>query len=570
MKKYSLLIWFILVLALFNSCRLIGININRKTAIRGDVYPTFSREDSLQGGLNNLRTCYDVQHYALSISINPDKKYICGYVDIDFDVVRPTQKIQIDLYDNMQLDSILYKNEQLLFKREFDAVYISFPDTIIQNSEQSIRCYYQGKPKKAPKPPWKGGFVWKKSKDGKPWIGVACELAGASLWWPCKDHISDEPDEGAIIDITVPKGLQVISNGVLTKQYDDEQTSRFVWETNYPINNYNITLYVGAFEHFSTEYSGTNEDFTIDYYVLPEHKEEAEKIFTQTPQVIQFYEKVFGPYPWSEEGFKLVGSPYAGMEHQTAIAYGTNFKRYTHHLGFDYLIVHEAAHEWWGNAVSAQDYADIFLHEGFATYAEVLYVEHIYGKQAARNYLGFYGMLVKNKNPVVGPRGVNFWDYKDSDPYLKGAWALHGLRNIIGDDLFFDLLRDFYAQYYLQNITVSEFIEYVNEFTHENLTWYFNQYLYDRNVPELQYKFEEINNEEVYVYVKWTEVQKDFALPVRLFVTMNDGTEYPILVYPTTKTQKIIIKSSQIIRFDSNFAYFRIEKNKKLNSQYKR
>src|SRR5690554_2028098 len=353
MKKYSLVIWFIFVLTLFNSCRLIGININRKTAIRGDVYPTFTREDSLQGELNNLRTCYDVQHYSLSISINPDKKYICGYVDIDFDVVRPIQKIQIDLYDNMQLDSIVYKNARLSFQREFDAVYVSFPDTLMQNSEQSIRCYYQGKPQKAPKPPWKGGFVWEKSKDGSPWIGVACELAGASLWWPCKDHISDEPDEGAIIDITVPKGLQVVSNGVLTKQEDAKQTSRFVWETNYPINNYNITLYVGAFEHFSTEYSGTKEDFTIDYYVLPEHREEAEKIFAQTPQVIQFYEKVFGSYPWPEEGFKLIGSPYAGMEHQTAIAYGTNFKRYTHHLGFDYLIVHEAAHEWWGNAVSA-------------------------------------------------------------------------------------------------------------------------------------------------------------------------------------------------------------------------
>ncbi|MFO7868910.1 MAG: M1 family metallopeptidase [Bacteroidales bacterium] len=566
-KGIIIFITCIVAASILSSCRLIGINMNRKTPARGNVYPNFSREDSLQGTLTPLRSCFDVQHYTVTITINPDKKYIQGYVDINFDVVDSTSKIQIDLYKNMDMDSIIYKNTPLSFSREYGAVYVDFKEELTPETSHTIRCYYQGKPTKAPKPPWKGGFVWEKSENKKPWIGVACELAGASLWWPCKDHISDEPDEGVIVDVTVPQGLQVISNGVLTKQTQFEQCERFIWETNYPINNYNVTLYIGDFEHFSTEYTGIDTTFTIDYYILPEHREKAEKVFSQTPDVLKTYEELFGPYPWPKEGFKLIGSPYAGMEHQTAIAYGTDFKKNTHHLGFDYIIVHEAAHEWWGNAVSAADYADIFLHEGFATYAEALYVESMYGAEAAQDYLGFYGILIKNKNPIVSPRGVNFWNFRDSDPYVKGAWVLHGFRNLIGDEQFFDLLPDLYTDFYLQNITVHDFITYVNEYTQTDYSWYFNQYLFNREVPELEHQFIETDS-EVQLYVKWTETEQDFALPIRLIVELDNGVEYPITVTPTTTTQKFVLESINTVSFDLYQAYYRLDENDELFNEY--
>jgi len=556
MKNIVVSIFIISLFASLQSCKMVGININRETPKKGNDYPKFTHKDSLKGALNSYRTCFNVTEYYLGIEVLPKKKTIKGYVDIDFTVVEPCKKIQIDLYENMNIDSIVSKGTILKYSRNYGAVYVEFNSNLLVGQEKTIRVYYNGKPKVAPKPPWDGGFVWEKTEDKNPWIGVACELAGASLWWPCKDHISDEPENGVTIDVTVPEGLNVVSNGTLIKEETKNGKSQFVWETNYTINNYNVTLYIAKFQHFSETYEGVQDTFKLDYYVLPEHLEKAKETFKQTAGIIKFYEEIYGPYPWAKEGFKLVGSPYAGMEHQTAIAYGSIDDAETHELGFDYIILHETAHEWWGNSISVGDYSDIFMHEGFATYSEALYVERMYGVTELQNYMNFYGILVKNKNPIIGPRDVNFWDYNDTDPYLKGAWVLHGLRNVINDDsVFFKILKTFYLENKYSIVTTQDFTKEVNKITNTDYNWYFKQFLYDRRAPILEYRVVKSDEESVNIEMRWQNVANDFVLPV--LVEVND---IPVRLKPTTTIQEFVLSKCETLSFRRDFAYYAIQR----------
>ncbi|HOS83731.1 MAG TPA: M1 family aminopeptidase, partial [Bacteroidales bacterium] len=312
-------------------------------------------------------------------------------------------------------------------------------------------------------------------------------------------------------------------------------------------------LYIGKFEHFSETYKGIDTTFTLDYYVLPEHLEKTKLIFQQTPNILKYFESIYGPYPWAREGFKLVGSPYEGMEHQTAIAYGTGFK--THHLGFDYIILHESVHEWWGNSISVDDFSDIFMHEGFATYSEALFVEHTYGVKEAERYMLKYAGYIKNKNPLVGPRNVNFWDYKDTDPYMKGAWTLHGLRFVINNDsLFFDILKTYYNTRAYSIVTVKDFTEYTKQKTGMNLDWYFAQYLYKRHIPTLEYKASQHEN-IVSIEMRWTNVGDDFKLPIQI-----DLNGEPIRIVPTTTIQRFVFHNVTEIQINPYKVYFAAKK----------
>jgi aminopeptidase N len=548
---------FIAILLISTSCSLLGIQSSKKTDASGNIYPKFTQKDSVRGALNPMRTCYDVQHYTLSIDINPTKKYIKGFVDMDFKVMSPTNTIQVDLFKNMKMDSIIFEGKKVSFTRKYNAVYLLLP-SLKTGEQKSIRCYYQGKPIVAPRPPWEGGFVWKQSADKSPWIGVACEVVGASLWWPCKDHLTDEPDKGVIMNVSVPGGLTVISNGIQKSHETKDGKEYFTWETKYPINNYNVTVYIGKYEHFSEEYKGIDTTFTLDYYMLPENLEKAKEVFKQTPNIIRFYENTYGPYPWPREGYKLVGSPFEGMEHQTAIAYGTGF--HTHYLGFDYIILHESAHEWWGNSISVGDVSDIFMHEGFATFSEVLFVEKTYGKDNADKYIATYANYVKNKNPVVGPRDVNFWDYEDTDPYMKGAWALQGLRFVIDNDsLFFDILKTYYNKSKYSIVSVKDFTDFVNAKTNQDLSWYYNQYLYDRRCPSLEYIATQ-DGKTVTIEMRWSNVNSDFVLPVELKVNGD-----PIRVSVSTTVQKYVFHNAEELYFNPYVAYYSIQKVKSFN-----
>jgi aminopeptidase N len=551
--------FLLLLLTCLNSCAVIGFNKSRKTPHRPGSYPEFTEKDSLRGQLTRFRSAYDVTFYDLNVDLDIENRYLKGSVDIGFAVTEDMDTMQIDLYENMKVERIMHDGDTLLFYRKYNAVFIRFDEMMHKGEKHTLTVYYEGKPKVAPRPPWEGGFVWKKDRDRNPWIGVACEIAGASLWWPVKDHISDEPDSMRI-SVTIPGGLFCVSNGKLIARSEQNGRETFVWETHYPINTYNATLYVGNFRHFTLAPPREDTLLPMDFYVLPYHLEKAMTHFMQAGDILNFYESVFGEYPFKEEGYKLVESPYEGMEHQTAIAYGDKYRN-LFRGGFDYIILHETAHEWWGNSVSIGDYAEIWLHEGFATYCEALYVEHVYGHEAYRRYLSFYAMLIRNKRPIIGPYDVNYWNYKDTDVYMKGALILHTLRNLIHNDpLFFDIMHTFYETYKYSIASTKDFIHIVNEKTGCDLTWFFNQYLYSRVCPCLEWHLvrSRMTGQNEFRY-RWNNLSADFHLPVRI----QYGKQKSIL-YPSRSVQTIMINTDGDVSINTDDSYISLKKNKSL------
>jgi len=556
MKKQYLLVTVILILFL-TSCSLIGLNRKLKTPKRPGKYPVFTEADTLRGKLTKYRKNFDVTFYEINVDLNIEDRYIKGHVDIYFNPLTDLDTIQIDLYKNLKINKIVNGTDSLTFTRKFNAVFVSFKNKIKVGEKTKITVYYEGKPIKAPKPPWDGGFVWKKDKNKNPWIGVSCELDGASLWWPLKDHLSDEPDS-LKMNITIPEGLFCVSNGQFIKKEKTGNKETFSWKTTYPINTYDATIYIGKYEHFTIPYPKSDTTYNLDFYVLPYNLDKAKTHFKQTVDILKFYESKFGEYPWPRDGYKLVESPYEGMENQTAIAYGNNYKN---EIGydFDYIILHESAHEWWGNSVTAGDYADIWLHEGFATYSEALYVEYTKGYEAYLDYLSFYAMLIKNKRPVVGPYDVNYWDYNDGDVYFKGALMLHTLRNQINNDtLFFDIIKTFYSRYKYSIATTKEFIALVNEKTKKDYQWFFDQYLYSRACPQLEwaYNYKGDSNQNVFSY-KWNNSNNNFRLAVK--VKTGDGV---ITLYPSNDLQTINLISGDPVYANVNESYISLKRIK--------
>jgi aminopeptidase N len=555
--RQSTILLFLLIL--MSSCAVIGINNKRKTPLKPGKYPEFTLEDTLRGKLTHFRSSYDVSYYDINIDVDIKNKFIKGYADICFKTERIIDTIQIDLYENLKINKIVFQGRELQYYREYKAIFILFNEKIQPGENCTLTVHYEGKPVVAPKPPWEGGFVWKKDKDKKPWIGVACELAGASLWWPLKDHLSDEPDS-LKLSVTIPGGLFCVGNGKLTDHFKKDNKETFVWKTNYPINSYNVTLYIGNYQHFQLPYPRGDTVNPLDFYVLPYNLEKAKAHFQQAVDILQFYESAFGEYPWWQEGYKLVESPYAGMEHQTAIAYGDKYKN-TFGSAFDYIILHETAHEWWGNSISVGDYAEIWLHEGFATYSEALYVEYINGHKAYLDYLSLYSIFIKNKRPMIGPYDVNFWDYKDTDVYMKGALTLHTLRNILQNDtLFFDIIKTYYNRYKYSIVSTRDFINIVNEKTKGDWNWFFNQYLYSRICPQLEWNFvyNTITGQNEFRY-KWNNVETDLRIPV---IVKSGRSEFTL--FPGKKIQVLALKTENTISINTENSYISLKKNKSL------
>ncbi|HMG15535.1 MAG TPA: M1 family metallopeptidase, partial [Saprospiraceae bacterium] len=354
----------------------------------------FTHADTLRGMLRPERTCIDVKYYMLDIEVLIKEKSIIGSVQMDFEVISDTRKIQLDLYNNMMIDSIICDGKVCKYTREFNAVFVEIPFKT-KGTKTSIRSYYHGKPTIAKNAPWDGGFVWSKDKNKRPWIGVACEGAGASLWWPCKDHPSDEPDSVSI-SITTPDSLACIANGNMTQKIPvDNHRTKYTWKVSYSINLYNVSFYIGDYYLIDNtvynDFKGRKLD--IQYWVLSKKFTVAKLHFKTLPEMLHAYEYYFGPYPFFNDGYALVESPYLGMEHQSAIAYGNTYRR--GYLGgripddqnFDYIVVHESAHEYWGNSVSADDHADLWIHESFASYMESLYLEFTQNYGKAVEYL---------------------------------------------------------------------------------------------------------------------------------------------------------------------------------------
>lgn len=551
----------VLLLAIVSSCSLIGINLHSKTPKHEKPYPVFTRADSLRGTLGEYRAWYDVHYYDLNLEVDIEKKHLKGYVDMHFNVIQSEQILQFDLFSNMKINKIEYHGEELKYTREYNAVYVALPIKATPGQSDKIRIYYEGSPMIAKRPPWKGGFVWKNDKNKKPWVGVACEGDGASLWWPLKDHGSDEPDSCGI-HITIPKGLFCVANGILESRIVKGEQETFNWKVSYPINRYNVNFSIGDYAHFTVPYENNGSTHELHFYPLSYHLEKAQPHFKQTVSIIKFFEKAFGEYPWWNDDYKLIETPFMGMEHQTAIAYGNKYKNF-YYYDFDHIILHETAHEWWGNSLTASDMCDVWLQEGFATYSEALYVEDHYSYTEYQKYLNLYRMMIKNNHPVIGPSGVDYFYFKDTDVYMKGAWFLHTLRSTLADDtLFFDIIKSFATRYRAKTVCTNDFLSLVNEKTGEDYAWLFKQYLYERQVPELlsTVRFDAASNTYRFYY-KWTKTRADFRLPVEISGRKINTKR----INPTTDWQYLTIGNSSLdytnrgVFPNTNRAYFTVK-----------
>ena len=497
----------------------------------------FSRKDSLRGNLTEVRTCYDVTFYDLFVMVDEKEFFLDrSYNIIYFNVVSDFNEIQIDLALNMEVMRIEFENDELNFNREFDAVFVNFPRMLKKGEQASIKVWYAGYPRKAVNPPWDGGFSWKYDKNDNPWIGVSCQGLGASVWWPCKDHQSDEPDSMRIT-CTARYPLKIIANGdlrsdtLIWNQYLNSWMNVSEWFVSYPINNYNVTLNIGDYVNFSEAYVSGNDTLKMDYYVLHDNLEKAKSHFQQVKPMMECFENYFGRYPFWKDGYALVETPYLGMEHQSAIAYGNDFLAGYHGntshidgLEFDFIIVHESGHEWWGNSITTNDIADMWVHEGFCTYAEVLYVECMYGYDAMLSYVNNQKRSVRNDKPVIGPYHVNAEG--SSDMYFKGSLMLHTLRNLIEDDkLWFEIIKGIANEFKYQTIDGQVIINYINEKSGKDFTDFFNQYLKNKEIPEFQYKFQQEGRNITLLY-RW-EAITNFDMPILINTGRKDFWVYP-------------------------------------------
>ena len=501
--------------------------------IVGSNHTEYTEADTLRGSLRPERTNFDVQKYHLKLKIEPNKKFISGSNTISFDVEKELPVMQIDLFENMKIDSIVHQGRNLEYERRFNAVFIEFQEALKKGTKDSIQFFYHGNPIVAENAPWDGGFVWTKDKEGNPWIALAVQGTGASLWYPNKDHQSDEPEE-ARMDIAVPNGLMNVSNGRFVGKTDlGDGYTEWSWKVVNPINNYNIMINVANYVHFSDKY----KDLDLDYYVLPYNLEKAKKQFEQVKGMMEcFYEKM-GPYPFEEDGFKLVETPYLGMEHQSAIAYGNNYGNgylgsdlsgTGYGLKWDYIIIHESGHEWYGNSITAADIADMWIQEGFTSYTEAIYVECHWGKEAALEYLKGTRRGLSNYSTIIGDYGVNAEG--SADMYFKGANLLNTIRSIYNnDELWWKTFRDYTEKFKHQTISTRDTEAFFDQATDVDLSPVFDQYLRNSALPVLQLK-----EKDDIIYYRWKADVEDFKMPVDIIIDeeetrLNATSQWQIL-----------------------------------------
>ncbi|MDR9449375.1 MAG: M1 family metallopeptidase [Psychroflexus sp.] len=474
---------------------------------------TFTKADSLRGGLRPARNNFDILAYDLKVMIEPEKQFISGSNKINFKTKDLAQRMQLDLFKNMNIDSIIYKDQELTYERKHNAFFFDFPRSLEKGTKDSLRVYYSGKPQLAKNPPWDGGLVFDEDRKGRPHIGVAVQGTGASLWFPNKDHLKDEPEQ-VKISIIAPKEFKAVANGrKVGEMLVDNNFRKTTWQVTYPINNYNITFYLGHFAHFTGQY----KDLELSYYPLDVNLPKAKKQFRQVQPMMRCFEEKFGFYPFKEDSYKLVESPYLGMEHQSAIAYGNAYRNGYRGVDisgtgigsdFDFIIIHESAHEWFGNAISAQDIADLWIHEAFATYAEAVYVECQKGEQKAVEYLNGIRRNIRNDAPIIGQYGVN--NEGSPDMYFKGANFLHTLRTVLNDDeSWWRLIKGFATDHRYKTITTVDVIDYFQSYFDTDVQPIFDQYLRHEDLPVLLLKKENDRLE-----MKWQTDIDNFEMPI--------------------------------------------------------
>ncbi len=536
---------FLTLLALF------GLTAGLSAQLGASGQPeTFTRQDSLRGSITPERAWWDLNYYSLDLRVNPEEKSLSGTNTIRYRVLEPATRMQIDLQQPLQIDSVWQDGQRLDVTSEGNAHFVQLRKVQRPGAFEAVHVAYSGKPREAVRAPWDGGFSWDTDSRGQPFAATSCQGLGASAWWPNKDHMYDEPDSMAIA-VRIPKPLMNVSNGRLRQVTDHGDSRTYHWFVSNPINNYGVNVNIADYAHFGDTYAGENGDLDLDYYVLPENLEKAKNQFGQVPLMLEAFEHWFGPYPFYEDSFKLVEVPYLGMEHQSSVTYGNGYSN--GYLGrdlsgtgwglkFDFIIIHEAGHEWFANNITYRDIADMWIHEGFTAYSENLYLDYHFGTEAAAAYVIGTRRNIKNDRPLIGTYGVN--REGSPDMYYKGANMLHTLRQLVEDDaLWRSVLRGLNAEFRHQTVTTAQVEHYMSERTGKNLSAFFDQYLRTTMIPTLEYR--RVGDR---LEFRYTEIVDGFDMPIRILANGE-----PRWIFPEADWKSEPLKADAVLGFDANF-----------------
>ena len=510
---------------------------------------TFTEQDTLRGSITPERAWWDLNYYHLDIEVKPGDKFISGSNTIRYKVLEPHQILQVDLQSPLHIDKVTQDGKELEVSDNGNAHFIQLEKQQKLGEFNEIIVTYSGNPKEAIRAPWDGGFSWKKDENGKDFVATSCQGLGASVWWPNKDHMYDEVDS-MLISVKTPKGLMNVSNGRLRSV--DKETNTYHWFVSNPINNYGVNVNIGDYSYFGEKYEGEKGVLDMDYYVLKGNQEKAKEHFKDAPKMMEAFEHWFGPYPFYEDSFKLVEVPYLGMEHQSSVTYGNKYMQ--GYLGrdlsgsgwglkFDFIIIHEAGHEWFANNITYKDAADMWLHEGFTCYSESLFLDYHFGTEAANAYVQGIRENIQNDRPMIGIYNVNH--ESSGDMYYKGSNILHTLRQVINDDeKWRAILRGLNSEFYHKTVTTDQIENYISKQMKRDLNPFFNQYLRTIKIPVFEYSIK--GKKLLYRYSNTVE---GFTLPLRIFIE-----DKPVWLEPTTTWQTQRIKGDlKRITIDPNF-----------------
>ena len=521
-------------------------------------HSNFSKQDTLRGSITPERVWWDLLHYNLDFKVDPSSKSIEGSNLIRYEVLSQNQLMQIDLQPPMEITAVLENNKELNYKRDGNVYYIQLKKNQQIGTINEIIIHFKGAPKISNNPPWDDGFTWEKDNNGTDFIATSCQGGGSSIWWPSKDHMYDEPDQGIELSITAPKHLISVANGRLIQTKENSnKTNTSSWKVVHPINNYGVNINIGDYVHFTEKYKGKKGVLDCDYYVVSYNLEKAKKQFKEVSRTLEAFEHWFGPYPFYEDSYKLVEVPYLGMEHQSSVTYGNGYQNGYKGidlsgtgwgLKFDFIIVHESGHEWFANNITNIDIADMWIHESFTAYSENLFLDYHFGTEASNAYVTGTRKKILNDKPIIGNYDVN--NSGSSDMYYKGANMLHTLRQIIdNDEKWRSILVGLNKDFYHQTVTTKQIEDYIDKFFKIDLKPFFDQYLRTIKIPTLEYKLEHNN-----IFYRWSNIVDGFSIPVNVFI--NSNSEW---IKPTSRWKKL---SSDIninsFSVDNNF-YIEVE-----------
>lgn len=519
--KQRQLVWFGLFLSIFAN----GQPLSTKAQHNKENTPFNIRQE---------QKWWNLLHYAIAITPDYEKKSISGTNSMTFSALEASKVMQIDLQEPMQITGIRWKNVNLEVRQSDKNTYlITFPSAIKAGETQTITIEFKGRPKEALNPPFDNGWIWARDEKSRPWISVACEGSGASIWLPCKDVLYDEPDDGISFSVTVPDTLVAVSNGRLkSKSISKKGMTTYTWKVINPINNYNIIPYIGKYVSWHENYAGLKGKLDCDFWVLDYNINKGKNHLKQTDTMLHAFEYWLGPYPFYEDSYKLVEAPMPGMEHQSAVAYGNGFQNGYRGKDFisgsgwglkwDFMLVHESGHEWFGNSITTSNYGDSWIHEGFTKYLETLYTSYVFGTEAGNDYAIGTWKRIKNDQPILGTN--------TSDKYYKAGAMLHMIRQIIGDSLFRGLLTGLNKEFYHQIVNTNQILEFINRYTKKDFTKIFEQYLKTIQIPKLDYSIQ-----DTVLKYRWENCVEGFSMPLRITL---DGKNFQF-IYPTNQWQNL-------------------------------